>query len=49
MKHETWRHDSAAYGSTQPVAARFADVDTRRHVTLRCNSSTGLPGDTPCP
>jgi acyl-CoA thioesterase FadM len=32
MKHEAWRHDPAAYGSTQPVAARFADVDTRRHV-----------------
>ena len=32
MKHETWRHDPAAYGSTQPVAARFANVDTRRHV-----------------
>ncbi len=32
MKHEAWRHDPSAYGSTQPVAARFADVDTRRHV-----------------
>jgi len=32
MKHEAWRHDPAAYGSTQPVAARYADVDTRRHV-----------------
>lgn len=32
MKHEAWRHDPAAYGITQPVAARYADVDTRRHV-----------------
>ena len=32
MKHEAWRHDPSAYGSSQPVAARFADVDTRRHV-----------------
>ena len=32
MKHEAWRHDPAAFGSTQPVAARYADVDTRRHV-----------------
>ena len=32
MKHQAWRHDLAAYGSTQPVAARYGDVDTRRHV-----------------
>ena len=32
MKHEAWRHDPTAYGSTQPVAARYVDVDTRRHV-----------------
>ena len=32
MKHETWCHHPSAHGSTQPVAARFADVDTRRHV-----------------
>jgi hypothetical protein len=36
MKHEAWRHDPAAYGAPSagpsPVVARFADVDTRRHV-----------------
>ena len=36
MKHEAWRHDPAAYGTPvdepSPVVARFADVDTRRHV-----------------
>ena len=32
MKHEAWRHDPGTYGSTQPVAARFVDLDTRRHV-----------------
>ena len=32
MKHQAWRHEPSAYGSSQPVAARFADVDTRRHV-----------------
>ena len=32
MKHEAWRRDPAAYGSSQAVAARYADVDTRRHV-----------------
>jgi len=36
MKHEAWRHDPAAYGppaaDPSPVVARFADVDTRRHI-----------------
>lgn len=32
MKRQAWRHDPGAYSSSEPVAARFADVDTRRHV-----------------
>jgi acyl-CoA thioesterase FadM len=32
MKHQAWRHDPAAYGPPQPVVARWADVDTRRHI-----------------
>ena len=32
MKHDAWRHDSAAYGPPEPAPTRFADVDTRRHV-----------------
>jgi len=32
MKHNAWRHDPAAYTAAGPLAARWADVDTRRHV-----------------
>ncbi|OYU86841.1 MAG: hypothetical protein CFE45_24890, partial [Burkholderiales bacterium PBB5] len=32
MKHHAWRHDPAAYTAAGPLAARWADVDTRRHV-----------------
>jgi acyl-CoA thioesterase FadM len=32
MKQQRWRHDAAAYGPPLPVAARWSDVDTRRHV-----------------
>jgi len=39
MKHEAWRHDLSAYAApagaasvASAVVARFADVDTRRHI-----------------
>ncbi len=32
MKHDAWRHDAAQYTATYDIPARYADVDTLRHL-----------------